>query len=89
MVGVLLFAPLFFLLPTSLVYYILACSLHLSCAGVQAGLRLAVQLLLRNPAYTVCCWGARPGMLSGGPRGCFGIIPLSCSTSPALEQYAS
>ena len=68
MVGVLLFAPLFFLLPTSLVYYILACSLHLSCAAVQIGLRLAVQLLLQNPAYAIWCWVTRPGVLSGGPR---------------------
>ena len=68
-VGVLLFAPLSFLLPTSLVYYILACGLHLGCAGVQACLRLAVQLLLHNPAYAIWCWGARPGVLSGGLRG--------------------
>lgn len=71
-VGVLLFTPLLFLLPTTFVYYILVLVLHTFVLGACWALQTLSQLLHRNPAYFLWSWAANPGIVPGKSH------PLSC-----------
>ena len=64
-VGVLLFTPLLFLLPTTTVYYVLALLLHTAVLVTCWGLEILVQLGQTIPLYTLWCWAMRPGILPG------------------------
>lgn len=69
-VGVLLFTPLLFLLPTTAVYYVLALLLHTAVLAVCWGLETFVQLGQSIPLYTMWCWAVKPGMLPGERTSC-------------------
>lgn len=64
-VGVLLFTPLLFLLPTTAVYYMLALLLHSAVLLTCWGLEIVDQLCRTIPLHTLWCWGVKPGMLPG------------------------
>ena len=64
-VGVLLFTPLLFLLPTTAVYYVLALLLYAAVLAMSWGLEVFKQLACSVPLYTVWCWAVEPGMLPG------------------------
>lgn len=64
-VGVLLFTPLLLLLPTTLVYYVLALVLHLTIFFAHQAMSLTAELLHLSPAYLVWCWAFQPGSMSG------------------------
>lgn len=64
-VGVLLFTPLLFLLPTTTVYYVLVLLLHTTVLAVCWGLEILMQLVQSIPLYTTWCWAVKPGMLPG------------------------
>lgn len=66
-VGVLLFTPLLFLLPTTCVYYVLFLLLHVSVMLARWGLQTLSNLLHSNPAYFLWCWMFKPGMVPGIP----------------------
>ena len=70
-VGVLLFTPLLFLLPTTAVYYALALLLHTAVVVVCWGLEVLVQLAQNIPLYTIWCWAVKPGMLPGDSLSCW------------------
>ncbi|KAL0020675.1 hypothetical protein WJX79_008554 [Trebouxia sp. C0005] len=64
-VGVLLFTPLLFLLPTTSVYYVLVLLLHTAVLMVCWALQMSSRLLHRNPAYFLWCWAFKPGLVPG------------------------
>lgn len=64
-VGVLLFTPLLFLLPTTAVYYALALLLHTAVLAACWGLEILVQLTHSIPVFTIWCWAMKPGVLPG------------------------
>ena len=64
-VGVLLFTPLLFLLPTTSVYYVLVLLLHTAVLMACGALQMASRLLHRNPAYFLWCWAFKPGLVPG------------------------
>lgn len=64
-VGVLLFTPLLFLLPTTAVYYVLALLLHTVVLVTCWGLEILDQLCQTIPLHTLWCWVVKPGMLPG------------------------
>lgn len=69
-VGVLLFTPLLFLLPTTTVYYVLVLLLHTAVLAVCWGLEILMQLVRSIPLYTMWCWAVKPGMLPGDLTPC-------------------
>ena len=64
-VGVLLFTPLLFLLPTTAVYYMLALLLHTAVLVTCWGLEILDQLCQTVPLHSLWCWAVKPGMLPG------------------------
>lgn len=64
-VGVLLFTPLLFLLPTTSVYYILVLLLHAAVLMACWALQISSRLLQRNSAYFLWCWALKPGLVPG------------------------
>lgn len=79
-VGVLLFTPLLFLLPTTAVYYMLALLLHTAVLVTCWGLEILDQLCQTIPLHTLWCWAVKPGMLPGEhPGACFMDVALVMS----------
>ena len=64
-VGVLLFTPLLFLLPTTSVYYVLVLLLHTAVLMARWALQMSSRSLHRNPAYFLWCWAVKPGLVPG------------------------
>ncbi|KAL0020426.1 hypothetical protein WJX77_001992 [Trebouxia sp. C0004] len=64
-VGVLLFTPLLFLLPTTFVYYVLVLLLHTAVLMACWALQMSSRLLHRSPAYFLWCWAFKPGLVPG------------------------
>lgn len=64
-VGVLLFTPLLLLMPTTLVYYLLAVVCYGTVAVLSNMLEFTCNFLLRNPLYLIWCWVFSPGLLTG------------------------
>ena len=64
-VGVLLFTPLLFLLPTTSVYYVLVLLLHTAVLMACWALQMSSRLLQRHPAYFLWCWAFKPGLVPG------------------------
>ena len=79
-VGVLLFTPLLFLLPTTAVYYALALLLHTAVLVVCWGLEVLIQLAQSIPLYTIWCSAVNPGMLPGDP-----VILLGAAKESACD----
>ena len=78
-VGVLLFTPLLLLLPTTLVYYVLAMGLHCGAYLTCQTLQLVIELLYLNPMFFAWCWAFRPGLVSGVPSVSATIVGPVCS----------
>ena len=76
-VGVLLFTPLLLLLPTTLVFYMLALGLHSSVFIAGQAVQLVTELLHLNPVYFAWCWTFQPGLVSGMACGYCKVV--SCS----------
>ena len=64
-VGVLLFTPLLLLLPTTLVYYVLALGLHSAVFTLCQATELFIELLYLNPTYFAWCWAFQPNLVPG------------------------
>lgn len=64
-VGVLLFTPLLLLLPTTLVYYVLALGLHATVFMACQAIQLVIELLYLNPIYFAWCWAFQPNLMPG------------------------
>ena len=86
-VGVLLFTPLVFLLPTTAVYYALALLLHTAVLAACRGLEVLVQLGQTIPLYTLWCWAVKPGMMPGELTCCICVsLRNHCAAVPYLTQ---
>lgn len=85
LVGTLLFTVLFFLFPTSLVYYVFFTIVHLMVLVARGGLWWALAICNHFPVFNLITYVANPGRLPGGIR----LVPVFTAGEPVPVRTAA